>query len=194
VARLIFDRDMLIAELAPHRDDLGQPLGRRVGLHRAGRHDRDVLGDQLGIETIVLGQHPARTGKLAQLVRVDPSHREACCEQGTDDATLVAAAGLQADRGDHASLQSDDQLGPACRVIGNKKTLPAGQDRHVQTIHRNVDADSVSFAHLLTPSLLMRAHALATVRVWKRWLEHQAHSRSDSLGAHGLPAMTGAGP
>jgi hypothetical protein len=60
VARLIFDRDMLIAELAPHRDDLGQPFGRRVGLHRARRHDRDVLGNEPGIETIVLRQHPAR--------------------------------------------------------------------------------------------------------------------------------------
>src|SRR5882757_7740477 len=46
--------------------------------------------------------------------------------------------------------------------------------------HRNIDADMARFAHLRTPSLLTRARALATVRVWKRWLEHQAHSRSDS--------------
>ena len=193
MARLIFDRDMLIAELAPHRDDLGQPFGRRVGLHRARRHDRDVFSDELGIEAIVLRQHTARTGKLTQLVRVDPSHRKACCKQNADDAALIATTGLQTDRGDPVSLQSNAQLDPTCRVIGNEKTLPARQDHHVQTIHRNVDADSVRFAHLRTPSLLMRARALATVRVWKRWLEHQAHSRSDSLDAHGLPAMTGAG-
>jgi len=40
--------------------------------------------------------------------------------------------------------------------------------------------------------LLMRARALATVRVWKKRLEHQAHSRSDIRGGCGLPVATGA--
>jgi len=48
-------------------------------------------------------------------------------------------------------------------------------------------------AHLRTPSLRMRARALATVRVWKIWLERQARPRSDSRDAYGLPAMAGAG-
>jgi hypothetical protein len=39
---------------------------------------------------------------------------------------------------------------------------------------------------------LMRAHALATVREWKKRLEHQAHSRSKSRGGCGLPVATGA--
>jgi hypothetical protein len=45
-------------------------------------------------------------------------------------------------------------------------------------------------AHL--PDLLMRARALATVRVWKKRPEHQAHSRSDIRDACGLPVATGA--
>ena len=47
--------------------------------------------------------------------------------------------------------------------------------------------------HLRIPSLLMRARAQATVRVWKNRLEHQAHSRSNFRGACGLPVATGAG-
>src|SRR5262245_18461585 len=46
--------------------------------------------------------------------------------------------------------------------------------------------------HLRIPSLLMRARALATVRVWKKRPEHQAHSRSDIRDACGLPVATGA--
>src|SRR5262245_63718042 len=46
--------------------------------------------------------------------------------------------------------------------------------------------------HLRIPSLLMRARALATVRVWKKRPEHQAHSRFDIRGACGLPVATGA--
>src|SRR5262252_7993507 len=76
---------------------------------------------------------------------------------------------------------------------GDTKSSPAGSDRYVQTIDRNIDPDIVRFAHLRTPSLLMRARALATVRVWKIWLERQAHPRSNSQDAHGLPAMAGAG-
>src|SRR5262245_39107709 len=36
------------------------------------------------------------------------------------------------------------------------------------------------------------ARALATVRVWKKRLEHQAHSRSHIRGGCGLPVTTGA--
>jgi hypothetical protein len=43
---------------------------------------------------------------------------------------------------------------------------------------------------LRTPSLLMRARAQATVRVWKKRLERQAHSRSNFRDACGLPVAT----
>jgi hypothetical protein len=60
MARLIFDGDMLVAEPAPHRDDLSQCICR-VGQHRARWHDRAVFSDQLDNEAIVLRQHTART-------------------------------------------------------------------------------------------------------------------------------------
>jgi hypothetical protein len=40
--------------------------------------------------------------------------------------------------------------------------------------------------------LLMRVSALATVREWKKRLEHQAHSRFKRRGGCGLPVATGA--
>ena len=48
--------------------------------------------------------------------------------------------------------------------------------------------------HLRNPSLLMRARAQATVRVWKKRPELQAHSRIEIRGGCGLPVATGAGP
>ena len=47
--------------------------------------------------------------------------------------------------------------------------------------------------HLRIPSLLMRARAQATVRVWKNRREHQAHSRSNFREGCGLPVVTEVG-
>src|SRR5215211_3994244 len=55
-------------------------------------------------------------------------------------------------------------------------------------------ADSAKREHLRIPSLLMRARAQATVRVWKKRLELQAHSRFGVRGGCGLPVATGAEP
>jgi hypothetical protein len=53
------------------------------------------------------------------------------------------------------------------------------------------DPDIVRLAHLRT--MLMRARALATVRVWKISLERQARPRFDGRDAHALPAIAGTG-
>jgi hypothetical protein len=104
---------------------------------------------------------------------------------------LVTAARFQADRGDRTSRQSSEQLSPAGCVVGDAKNSPTGSDCYVQTIDGNIDPDIVRLAQLRTPSLLMRARALATVRVWKIWLESRARPRSDSQDAHGLPVVAG---
>jgi hypothetical protein len=77
------------------------------------------------------------------------------------------------------------------RVVGDAKSSPTGSDCYVQRIDRNIDPHIIRLAHLRTPSLLMRARALATVRVWKIWLERRARPRSDSQDAHGLPVRRG---
>jgi predicted deacylase len=46
--------------------------------------------------------------------------------------------------------EQSDQLSPAGRVVADSKTAPAGSDRYVQTIDRNIDPDIVRFAHLRT--------------------------------------------
>src|SRR5215471_11751927 len=68
------------------------------------------------------------------------------------------------------------------------------QHHHVQAVLRHVDTAKREHGHLRIPSLLMRARALATVRVWKKRPEHQAHSRFGNRGGCGLPVTTGAEP
>ena len=120
-----------------------------------------------------------RTGKLGR-------------EQGTHDTTLVAAARLDPDRRDREAAQLLDQLGPAGGVITHRRALLLGQDHDVQTILRHIDTAKREHCHLRIPFLLMRARARATVRVWKKRLELQAHSRFMIRNGYGLPVATGA--
>jgi hypothetical protein len=72
--------------------------------------------------------------------------------------------------------------------------LPCG--RHsaptAATVGPNDVIDCAKREHLRNPSLLMRARAQATVRVWKKRPELQAHSRIGIRGGCGLPVATGA--
>src|SRR6516162_5624193 len=192
MSRLVLGRNMLVTQLSPHRHDLGEPFDRSVPLHNSCRHDRDILCDQPRIEAIVLGQHAAGAGELTKLARVDTSHRQSRREQGTDDSALVTTARLKANCGDCERAQPYDQLGPAGCVVTYRKEPPLRQHHHVQAVLRHVDTAKREHGHLRIPSLLMRARALATVRVWKKRPEHQAHSRSDIRDACGLPVATGA--
>jgi luciferase-like monooxygenase len=81
---------------------------------------------------------------------------------------------------------------PSNRAARGKEP-PLRQHHHLQAVLRHVNAAIGKLFHLRIPSLLMRARAQATVRVWKNRLEHQAHSRSHFRGACGLPVATGAG-
>src|SRR3954467_6264471 len=105
---------------------------------------------------------PDPLGELAKPIGVDPAHRQAGCQQSADDAALVTAARFQADGAGRIAAHSRDQLGPTSRVVGDTKALPIWPDGHIQTVQRNVDPNTVRFAHLRTPSLLMR-RAPATV-------------------------------
>jgi hypothetical protein len=76
-------------------DDLGDYGGGRVTAHDVRGHGRDILGDQPGIEPIVLGERAASAGELPKSVGIDATHRQAGGEQGAEDAALVAAARLE---------------------------------------------------------------------------------------------------
>src|SRR5262249_5878107 len=102
------------------------------------------------------------------------------------------AASFDADRCDREAAQLLDQYRPAGWVVRHRRGVLVGQHYNVQTILRHVD--SAKREHLRIPSLLMRARAVATVRVWKKRLELQAHSRTGIRSACGLPVATGAEP
>src|SRR5262249_20923370 len=171
--------------------DVPDPVAcRRRALRWTCRHDGDERRDHAGIEWIALGQNPTGSSELSQLERVDLSYRYVGCEQSTHDATLVTAACFDPDRRDREATQLLNQFGPACGVITHRAALFIGQDHHVQTIPRHVDTAEREHSHLRIPFLLMRARARATVRVWKKRLELQAHSRCASRNDCGLPVAT----
>ena len=43
MAGLAFHRNMLVSELAGHRDGLGEPFDGRVAFNHSRRHDRDIV-------------------------------------------------------------------------------------------------------------------------------------------------------
>jgi hypothetical protein len=156
------------------------------------RHDGNERGDHAGIERIVFRQHSASLGELPQFERVHLTHRHAGREQGSYDAALVSSARLKTDRRDREATQMLDQFGPTNWVVAHRRALLLRQYHDIQTILRHVDTAERERSHLRTPCLLMRARAQATVRVWKKRPELQAHSRSDDQTACGLSAATGA--
>src|SRR5262249_11653842 len=156
------------------------------------RHNGDERRDHARVEAIVLGQNTAGLSKLSQLEWIDLAHRHSSREQGSHDTTLVSTTRLETDRGDREAAQPLDQLKPTSRVVRCRRALLLGQYHHIQTIFRHVDTAEREHCHLRIPFLLMRARAQATVRVWKKRLELQAHSRFAIRGGCGLPVATGA--
>src|SRR5262252_7133272 len=178
-------------ELTADSEHLGHLCGsRRRPLRWTCRHDGDERRDHTRIERIALGQDPARPRELPQFERIDLAHGHAGGEQGARNTTLVAAARLDADPRDRAPTQALNQICPTGSVVAHRTALLLGQHDDVQTILRHVD--SAKREHLRIPSLLMRARAQATVRVWKKRPELQAHSRFANPSACGLPVATGA--
>src|SRR6516162_9103729 len=82
-------------------------------------------------------------------------------------------------------------IGNGFGVITHRRGLRLGQEHDVHTILRHIDTAKREHCHLRVPSLLMRARARATVRVWKKRPELQAHSRTGIRSGCGLPVVTG---
>jgi hypothetical protein len=85
---------MLVTQLSPHGDDLGEPFDRAVPLHNPCRHDGDILRDQSRIEAIVLGQDAAGAGELTLLTEKNhPSGSTTTSRQSFDTSTSVMRNG-----------------------------------------------------------------------------------------------------
>jgi hypothetical protein len=189
----ILSGNLLGAELAADGQHLSQPFDRRrVTLRRARGHDGDERGDHPGIDRIVLCQDSACPRELSQSERVDMAHSHAGRKQRAHDAALITTTRFDSDGRDRKTAQTLDQLGPTGGVIAHRKAFLVWQHHNVQTVLRHIDSAVGEHWHLRIPSLLMRARAQATVRVWKKRLELQAHSRFDIRGGCGLPVATGA--
>jgi hypothetical protein len=111
------------------------------------------------------------------------------------NCVLVAARSLIALAASRLALRA-----PALRAAtaltrpkGSAQRLPSG--RHAgptaMTVGPNKVVDYAKRKHLRNPSLLMRARAQATVRVWKKRPQLQANSRIGIRGGCGLPVATG---
>ena len=187
----ILGGDFLGTELTAHGEHLRQPFDRwRAKLRRLCRHDGEERGNHTSVERIILRQNPTGPCELPQLERVDLACRQAGRKQGSHRAAFVSSARLQTDRRDREAAQPLDQFGPTGRVIAYREALLLRQHHRVQTIIRHID--SANRLHLRIPFLLMRARAQATVRVWKKRPELQAHWRTRIRNAFGLPVATGA--
>ena len=64
-------------------------------------------------------------------------------------------------------------------VEGNDHFAPLSLRQHhdIETVLQHIDSTKALLSHPHVPSLLMRDRTLATVREWKKRLEHQAHWR-----------------
>src|SRR3954462_14177925 len=100
--------------------------------------------------------------------------------------------GSSCDRRDGQATQPRDERVPAWLIVGDREPCGLRQQQPVEPVLRDVDSTEALLYHPRVPSLLMRARALATVREWKKRLEHQAHSRPCHRGGYGLPVATGA--
>ena len=121
--------------------------------HDVRGHGRDILGDQPGIEPIVLGEGAAGAGELPKPVGIDASHRQAGGEQGADDAALVAAARLEPDRGDgqvRAAARSACSSLPRC---WRPRSRALRQQQHVKPVLRHIDSTEALLYHPRRPFL-----------------------------------------
>jgi hypothetical protein len=190
-AGLVCGPGHLLAELAARGDQLPQGLGRLVTLGQAARQGGGEASDDRRVDLVVLGHHAAGLGELAHPYGIDPAGREPGVQQGPEQASFVAAAGLEADALHVPQLfQPSHQRAPTRPVIGEPRGLAGRPDRHVQPVLRHVHADKHVILRHLRPCLAVRGRTLATVRVWKTVrstkLPHVMHQ-----GGRGLPDAAG---
>src|SRR5215204_1670438 len=138
---------------------------------------------------------------IPSLMMSGACRRMGCCRASTCSSRRAAALSTRALSARHGCSkpafnghvpQPGDEGVLSCRVVGDRETCGLRQQQHVEPVLRHIDSNEALLYHPRVPSLLMRARALATVREWKKRLEHQAHSRPCHRGGYGLPVATGA--
>ena len=156
-----------------------QPAGKSAG--KTARSERPRIrgnspgsAEGLGIRRPdgTAGQRRCRN-RQSQSRRVDCDRqrsrygrrRAVCHAQAGRHHLLVPAGRLQHDQRRRHPAQPRDEVFQPAAVAAHREALASGQQRHIQPILRNVDADVHALLPFHDPALPMRARAQATVRV-----------------------------
>ena len=120
------------------------------------------MGDRRGVEAIGLGELAGRTGKIADLTRIDHRQGQMLGGKGAGDHGLVSPRRLERDQGRSQGAQTLDKTLKTFVVTRDDEGLPAWPDADVEPILRHIDSNE----QFHFPSLHMRARdaAPATVR------------------------------
>ena len=162
---------------ADHLDDLPPPsdeFAEGAGLLRSERSRLrpNLLGEQgddLGVDSVGLGELAQCAGKVADLARVDHGERQAAAGQRGGDGRLETAGGLDHDQPGVERDEAFNELLEAFAVARDGKGLARRAQMHVKAILGHIDTDAVCHAARFVhdPSLRMRARsAQSTVRAF----------------------------
>ena len=148
-----------------------------------GRQSGDEERNDLGIDTIVLGQLARSLGELADPEGIELPDRVALRREEAGNISLTAAASFHRDDMGLKFGQSVVEFAPAIRVVGDAEAQIERIDVDVEPAVAAIDADfRGELCHPRIPSLQVRGATLATVRAWKIRSRRQAHPRSAILG------------
>jgi len=149
--------------------DLRELLARRiVSLARILVERLGKPGDHLGIDRIVLGQPPGRSGEVAHPFRIDDPNLDPGVTQRLGPLALVAAARLHHRLADLVPAQPRGQLAPAFRRACKRALQRRRANANIHLVLGDVDPRDNEFilCHHPAPFLArsgLEAHA--TVRV-----------------------------
>ena len=178
----------------PRIHDLRQLLARRIV--SLARNLAECLGkpaDHLGIDRIVLGQPPGRSGEAAHPLGVDDPDFDVGFTQRLGPVPLIATARLHGRLADLVLAKPADQRAPS--LCAAREHLPSRQRAnariHLVLCHVDTDDNEIALCHHPAPFLArsgLEAHA--TVRVEE---DTGSVPRSPS-GSRGLRHETGSDP
>ena len=99
------------------------------------------MGQDLGIQSVRLGQLASGAGKLAHLAWVDRHRCQAGGAQGGEQRHLQTARGLEDHQCWSQAAQALHQFGHAARGMRGLPALTTGSDGNLQSLLGYVDAD-----------------------------------------------------
>ena len=184
---LVAQPGLVVDETLAGADQVGEPLVLRpdgdVVAHRRCRKNRAKLGDDAGIDPIVLGQPARRLGKMADPLGIDNANVKPGPAQRCRNGALVATQGLHHRPVHPQLLEPCGQFAMPGSVVPHRALLLSANHIDIEIAFRNVDADNIlDLCHPPIPSLLVRASSPCNCSGLGRREGDQAHPRSRNQG------------